>query len=181
MNYANIKLCDIANGPGVRTSLFVSGCTHRCKGCFNEIAWPFDYGEAFTEEVEDRLIESVRPEWIDGITLLGGEPLEPLNQGALVDFLLRFRHELPGKTVWCFTGWTLEQLLSRQDPVTEQLLSLVDVLVDGPFVEEQKDITLRFRGSANQRILDMKSTLTEGKPVLWQDQPVYAAHAFDPT
>ena len=181
MNYANIKLCDIANGPGVRTSLFVSGCTHRCKGCFNEIAWPFDYGEAFTEEVEDRLIESVRPEWIDGITLLGGEPLEPLNQGALVDFLLRFRHELPGKTVWCFTGWTLEQLLSRQDPVTEQLLSLEDVLGDGPFVEEQKDITLRFRGSANQRILDMKSTLTEGKPVLWQDQPVYAAHAFDPT
>ena len=163
MNYASIRTCDIANGEGVRVSLFVSGCTHGCKGCFNEEAQSFDYGEPFTGEVEDRVIAALKPDFIAGLTLLGGEPMEPENQRALVPFLRRIfaqGENALGTTRWVYTGCTLEEL---KDPssrwhteVTDEILSMTDVLVDGPFVEELKDISLQFRGSSNQRILRLK-------------------------
>ena len=160
MNYASIRTCDIANGEGVRVSLFVSGCTHRCKGCFNPDQWDFAYGEPFTREVEDRILSALEPSFIAGLSLLGGEPMEPSNQRALVPFLRRFRERFgETKTLWVYTGCVLEELRpdaadSRwRTEVTDEFLSMVDVLVDGPFVEEQKDISLPFRGSSNQRIL----------------------------
>jgi len=161
MNYASIRTCDIANGPGVRVSLFVSGCTHRCKGCFNESIWDFAAGEPFTDEVERRIIEASAPRQISGLTVLGGEPFEPVNQAGLVPFLRRWRMANPAKDVWCYTGCVLEKdLLSPsrwRTPFTDDMLSLIDVLVDGPFVESLKDISLRFRGSSNQRILDIRN------------------------
>lgn len=173
MYYAEIKYCDIANGPGVRTSLFVSGCTHHCPGCFNEIAWDFRYGEPFTEETEDKIIESMRPAWIAGLTLLGGEPLEHVNQQGLLPLLRRMRTELPGKTIWCFTGYTFETdvlgRMCKEWPETEELLSLIDILVDGKFIEEQKNISLQFRGSENQRVIDVPASLAAGKVVIWKD------------
>ena len=183
MHYANIKTCDIANGPGVRTSLFVSGCTHRCPGCFNEIAWDFTCGEPFTPQTEDSIIESVQPAYITGLTLLGGEPMEPENQHGLLLFLRRFRSLCPGKTVWCYSGYTWEQLTGRSPArcrceITGDLLSLVDVVVDGPFIQAQHDITLRFRGSANQRIIDVRRSLAAGEVVLWSDDPLYASHSL---
>ena len=161
MNYASIRTCDIANGEGVRVSLFVSGCTHHCKGCFNEEAWDFGYGRPFTHETEDELLEALAPSYLAGLTLLGGEPMEPENQLVLVPFLRRFR-DLFGatKTLWVYTGCKYEiDLLHHPTPsrwrtaVTDEFLSLIDVLVDGPFIEELKDISLQFRGSSNQRIL----------------------------
>ena len=163
MNYANIKYNDIADGEGIRTSLFVSGCTHHCKGCFNEEAWDFNYGKPFTKEVEDRILESLKPSYIAGLTLLGGEPFEPANQRVLVPFLKRVREQLPDKNIWCYSGYTLEELQGESRAhceCTEEMLSLLDVLVDGEFVEEKKDISLAFRGSANQRILRMKERQT---------------------
>ena len=163
MNYASIRTCDIANGEGVRVSLFVSGCTHRCKGCFNPDQWDFAYGEPFTREVENRLLSALEPSFIAGLSLLGGEPMEPSNQRALVPFLRRFRERFgETKTLWVYTGCVLEELRpdaadSRwRTEVTDEFLSMVDVLVDGPFVEEQKDISLPFRGSSNQRILRLR-------------------------
>ena len=180
MNYANIKYFDIANGEGVRTSLFVSGCTHHCPECFNEVAWDFCAGEPFTREVEDKIVESLRPGYIDGLTLLGGEPMEPANQRGLVEFVERVRRELPAKTIWCFTGDLYEDLLREGSPrrteVTDRLLSCVDVLVDGPYVAALHDITLRFRGSSNQRLIDLPATRAAGEVVLWDDGPVYAIH-----
>lgn len=182
MNYANIKTCDIANGPGVRTSLFVSGCTHHCPDCFNAVAWDFGYGEPFTDEVERRIIDSVRPAYITGLTLLGGEPMEPANQRGLLPFLRCFRAALPGKTVWCYSGYTWAQL-TGQEPCrcrcgdTDALLSLLDVLVDGPYMKELHDLTLRFRGSSNQRLIDVPRSLQAGSVVLWQDVPIYAEHS----
>ena len=166
MNYASIRTCDIANGEGVRVSLFVSGCTHHCKGCFNEEAQAFDYGKVFDTAVEDEIVAALEPEFISGLTLLGGEPMEPATQRALVPFLRRVRAKFGGtKTVWLYTGCVYEEL---KDPssrwrieVTDEFLSMVDVLVDGPFVEDLKDISLRFRGSSNQRILHLKN----GAPV----------------
>ena len=167
MNYASIRTCDIANGEGVRVSLFVSGCTHRCRGCFNEVAQDFAYGEPFTREVEDGLIASMRPSYVAGLTVLGGEPLEPANQAALLPFLRRVRETFgEAKTVWLYTGCvltddrTLQPSRFNVPDVTPELLSLVDVLVDGPFVEELKDISLRFRGSSNQRILNLRESRT---------------------
>ncbi|HAK17263.1 MAG: anaerobic ribonucleoside-triphosphate reductase activating protein [Lachnospiraceae bacterium] len=162
MNYAQIKYCDIANGTGVRTSLFVSGCTHHCKGCFNEIAWDFGYGEPFTDEVQQKIIDSLAPEYIAGLSLLGGEPMEPVNQRALVPFLRKVRAAYPDKTLWCYTGYTYEtDLLDPEGrahcEVTDEFLSYIDMLVDGKFVEELKDITLLFRGSSNQRLLHLSS------------------------
>ena len=158
MNYSGIIGSDIANGEGVRVSLFVSGCTHCCKGCFNPETWSFAAGEPFTEHTQDFLVEELSKPWIQGLSLLGGEPMEPENQLALVPFLRRVRAELPGKDVWCYTGCVLEKdLLSPsrwRTPFTDEMLSMIDVLVDGPFVESLKDISLRFRGSSNQRILD---------------------------
>ena len=168
MNYATIKNCDIANGPGVRVSLFVSGCTHRCKGCFNEVAWDFDYGEPFTQNTIDRIIEMLRPSYIRGLTLLGGEPFEPQNQEAVVTLLRQIKRELPEKSIWAFSGYLFDKdILSGRLGNTDEYLSYLDVLVDGAFVEELKDITLRFRGSSNQRIIDMKKTREEGAVVIW--------------
>lgn len=173
MNYAVIKDCDIANGPGVRISLFVSGCTHRCPGCFNEIAWDFNYGTPFTEETENKILSMLAPRYIKGLSLLGGEPFEPQNQPALVRLLRRVKSEYPEKTVWAYTGFLFDRdLLSGalgSGSVTDEFLSYVDVLVDGPFVQAKKDLTLRFRGSSNQRIIDVKKSLASGQVVLWQD------------
>lgn len=170
MNYGAIKKCDIANGVGVRTVLFVSGCTHHCKGCFQPETWNFDYGERYTKETEDEIIESLRPDYVDGITLLGGEPFEPENQRELVKLLRRIKKELPQKTVWSFSGFTYEELTGDSRAVceaTKEMLSMLDVLVDGEFVEAKRNISLRFRGSENQRLIDMNKTRKEGKIVLW--------------
>lgn len=188
MNYASIKKTDIANGVGVRVSLFVSGCTHHCKECFNPETWNFEYGEPFTKEVEDELLEALEPAHIKGLTLLGGEPMEPVNQRGLMPFLRRVKERFPDKTIWCYTGYTLERDLWGEGPsgkssegkdpkgqapegqarceVTEEFLGLLDVLVDGEFILGQKDIRLKFRGSSNQRILDMKKSMEERQAVL---------------
>lgn len=171
MHYGQIKNCDIANGEGVRVTLFVSGCTNRCKGCFQPETWDFSYGNPFTEETEDQILEMLKPAYINGLTLLGGEPFEPENQRALLPFLRRVKQAFPEKTVWAFSGFTLEQLLSQAPhprcEATDELLSMIDVLVDGKFILEQKNISLRFRGSENQRLLDLKASLESGVPVLW--------------
>lgn len=170
MNYGAIKKCDIANGVGVRTVLFVSGCTHHCKGCFQPETWNFDYGEKYTKKTEDEIIESLKPDYVDGITLLGGEPFEPENQRELVKLLRRIKKELPQKTVWSFSGYTYEELTGDSRAVcevTKEILSMLDVLVDGEFVEAKRNISLRFRGSENQRLIDMNKTRKEGKIVLW--------------
>ena len=170
MNYATIKNCDIANGPGVRVSLFVSGCTHRCPGCFNEVAWDFDYGQPFTEEVMDSIVDMLRPSYIRGLTLLGGEPFEPQNQRAVVELLRRVKQELPGKSIWAFSGYLFDKdILSGRLGDCSEYLSYLDVLVDGPFVEAKKNLSLRFRGSENQRLIDVPASLTAGEIVLWQD------------
>ena len=173
MNYADIKHCDVANGPGVRVSLFVSGCTHHCKECFNPETWDFAYGKPFTEETVKQILDYLAPEYIKGLTLLGGEPFEPENQRALLPFLHRVRAQYPQKTIWCFSGFTLEELTTPGSyahcEATEEMLSLLDVLVDGRFILAQKDISLRFRGSKNQRLIDLNRTRAEGRVVLWED------------
>ena len=170
MNYCNIKNCDIADGPGVRVTLFVSGCTNHCKGCFQPETWDFDYGEPFTRETEDKLIAMLEPHYIAGLTLLGGDPFEPSNQRALLPFVKRVRETCPDKTIWAYSGFTYEELKTDGShprcEVTNELLGLIDVLVDGRFVEEKKDLRLRFRGSSNQRIIDVKKTLASGEVVL---------------
>ena len=173
MNYATIKNCDIANGPGVRVSLFVSGCTHRCKGCFNEVAWDFNYGQPFTQDTIDDILKMLSPDYVKGITLLGGEPFEPENQPAILDLLRQIKKQYPEKTVWAFSGYLFDKdILSGRLglwEITKEYLSYVDVLVDGPFVESKKDLNLRFRGSSNQRIIDVPASLTKGEVVLWED------------
>ena len=170
MNYATIKNCDIANGPGVRVSLFVSGCTHRCKGCFNEVAWDFDYGEPFTEAVMDSIVDMLRPSYIRGLTLLGGEPFEPRNQAGVVELLRKIKRELPDKSIWAFSGYLFDKdILSGRLGDCSEYLSYLDVLVDGPFVEAKKNLSLRFRGSENQRLIDVPASLAAGEIVLWQD------------
>ena len=173
MNYATIKNCDIANGPGVRVSLFVSGCTHRCPGCFNEVAWNFEYGEPFTEQTIEMILDMLKPDYIKGLTLLGGEPFEPQNQPDIVKLLRRVRQAYPQKSIWAFSGYLFERdiLAGRLGPmeITKEYLSYLDVLVDGPFIQEQKDLSLRFRGSRNQRLIDVPESLRRGETVLWQD------------
>ena len=173
MNYATIKNCDIANGPGVRVSLFVSGCTHRCPGCFNEVAWDFHYGQPFTEETIRTIVDMLRPFYIRGLTLLGGEPFEPQNQGPIVELLRAVKAELPEKSIWAFSGYLFDKdiLAGRLGPkeITEEYVSYLDVIVDGRFVESKKNLSLRFRGSENQRLIDVKASLKEGNVVLWQD------------
>lgn len=169
MNYATIKKNDIANGPGVRVSLFVSGCRHRCPGCFNREAWDFDYGAPFTADVEDDVIASAKPSFVTGLTLLGGEPFEPENQGPLLEFVKRFRRSCPGKSVWCYTGFLFEDILSGkvgESDVARALLSEIDTLVDGRFDQKLKDLSLIFRGSSNQRIIDVKRSLERGEVVI---------------
>ena len=173
MNYATIKWYDIANGEGVRISLFVSGCTHRCKNCFNEVAWDFSYGTPFDGEIEEKILKELDNDYIAGLSLLGGEPLEPQNQEALYPFIKKVKELYPNKTIWCYTGCVFNEkkkLLTEKEkntPFTKELLSLIDVLVDGPFIEELKDIRLKFRGSSNQRVIDMPKTLAGGKIVLY--------------
>lgn len=166
MNYAGIKYCDIANGTGCRTVLFVSGCRNACKGCFQPQTWDFGYGEPFDEKVQEEVLKSLEPDYITGITVLGGEPFEPENQKELVPFMRKVVARYPNKNVWAFTGYIYDKdlvaggRLHTED--TDELLSMIDVLVDGPFQEEKKDITLKFRGSSNQRILDLKETIRTG-------------------
>ena len=173
MNYATIKPVDIANGPGVRVSLFVSGCTHRCKGCFNEEAWDFQFGKPFTEDVQKQLLSSRDHDYIEGLTLLGGEPMEPSNQESLLPFIKAVREHLPGKTIWCFTGYDFEKdilgKMMKTSAVTRELIPLFDVMVDGKFVAEKKNLSLKFRGSENQRVLNVKKSLEEGRGV-WMEE-----------
>jgi len=173
LNYAEIKNCDIANGPGVRVSLFVSGCTHHCKGCFNQVAWDFDYGQPFTQQTVEKILDMLKPDYIRGLTLLGGGPFEPQNQGPIVALLRQIKEKMPEKSIWAFSGYLLDRdILSGRLgdwDTTREYLSYLDVLVDGPFVEEKKNLTLRFRGSENQRVIDVPASLAQGRIVLWQD------------
>lgn len=173
MNYCNIKKFDIANGEGIRTTLFVSGCRNRCKNCFQPETWSFDYGEPFTEETEREIFETFETPSVKGLTLLGGEPMEPENQRALLPFLKRFKERFPTRNLWLFTGNLYEELTGQMGEhpkcieVTSEILALVDILVDGRFLEEEKRLGLRFRGSANQRIIDMNKTREAGEIVIW--------------
>lgn len=170
MNYATIKNCDIANGPGVRVSLFVSGCTHRCPGCFNEVAWDFGFGEPFTQETIDYILQLLKPDYIQGLTLLGGEPFAPQNQEAVVGLLRQVKKAYPNKSIWAFSGYLFEKdILSGRIGDTAEYLSYLDVLVDGPFIQAKKNLSLRFRGSENQRLIDVPASLRSGETVLWQD------------
>ena len=171
MNYCEIKYFDIANGPGVRTSLFVSGCTHHCKGCFNEMAWDFNSGKEYTTDVEGEIISSLSPSFIAGLTILGGEPMEVRNQRGVAGLVKRIKADLPEKSIWLFSGYTLEELLDVSNSRchgehTMDILNIIDVIVDGKFVLELKDLSLKFRGSSNQRIIDMKRSLAENRVVL---------------
>ena len=173
MNYATIKNCDIANGPGVRVSLFVSGCTHHCKGCFQPETWDFNYGKLFTEDIEKLIFSMLKPDYIAGLTVLGGEPMEYQNMVALFPFIYWVKHKYPKKTIWLYSGWTYEELMARNNGYigwqTKTLLKYMDILVDGPFVKEKKNIALRFRGSENQRIIDLRQTEKQGKIILWNE------------
>lgn len=171
MNYATIKYYDIANGPGVRTSVFVSGCRHRCPGCFNAVAWDFAYGQPFDKATRNQVFASCQPDYIAGLSLLGGEPFEPENQPQMLSLCQAVRAQFPEKTIWCYSGYTLETdmltgKLGSKD-VTMELLSQLDVLVDGEFHEAEKNPSLRFRGSKNQRVIDVQETLKRGETVLW--------------
>ena len=184
MKYAAIKSCDIANGPGVRVSLFVSGCRHHCKDCFNPETWDFAYGQPFDEAVMEHILALMAPDYIRGITYLGGEPFEPENQRELLPFVRNFKALYPAKTVWCYSGYTWEQLTGKEPSparceVTDELLALLDVLVDGRFVQAEHDISLRFRGSRNQRLLDVPKSLAAGQPVWWEDEKVFATHSME--
>ena len=168
MHYATIKKFDIANGEGVRVSIFVSGCSHKCPGCFNDIAWPFEYGEEFTKETEDEIIEACRNSYIRGLSLLGGEPFEKSNQVGLISLIRRFKQEFPNKDIWCYSGYLLDKDIlnpesSIQTEVTRELIESIDVLVDGKFVLALKDISLKFKGSSNQRVIDVKESLNQNK------------------
>ncbi len=171
MNIAEIKTTDIANGEGVRVSLFVSGCTRHCKNCFNKIAWDFDYGTPFDDAFQQKVLDALAPGYISGLSLLGGDPFEPANQRGLLPFVKTVKARFPQKNIWCYTGYTYENGGIRepqaQCEVTRELLSEIDVLVDGPFIEALKDIRLKFRGSSNQRVIDMKRTLETGNIVLY--------------
>lgn len=172
MHYGNIKNCDIANGEGIRVTLFVSGCTHHCKNCFNPETWNFNYGNEFTNEVEEQIIKMLEPDFVNGLTLLGGEPMEPANQKALLPFLKKVREKFgDSKNIWCYSGYVYDRDLLNPSrarcEVTDELLTNIDVLVDGPFVEALKNISLKFRGSSNQRVIDLKKSLKENKVVLY--------------
>jgi anaerobic ribonucleoside-triphosphate reductase activating protein len=174
MYYGNIKNCDIADGLGVRVSLFVSGCRNCCKGCFNEMTWDFKFGKEFTKETEEYILKLLEPAYIDGFTLLGGEPFEEENQEPLAELLKKIKETYPNKDIWCYTGYILEKDLLPEDgrkhtKHTKEMLDCIDVLVDGPFIQEQKNLMLKFRGSKNQRVIDLKSTLKEGKIIIFID------------
>lgn len=172
MNYASIKNVDIANGPGVRVSLFVSGCPHRCDGCFNPEAWDFTYGSEFTEKICDEVLALLRPDYVCGISLLGGEPLAPENQADVALLLRRIKMDYPDKSVWVYTGYLFEDLIAGEignANVVDEIMGYVDVLVDGPFIKSQKDLTIAFRGSSNQRLIDVKKSMQNNDTVLLVD------------
>lgn len=179
MHCGNVKYCDIANGTGVRTSVFVSGCTHCCAGCFQPETWDFSYGSPFDEAMEEEILESLAPAYIDGLTVLGGEPMEPANQPAVLGLLQKVRERFPQKSIWLFTGDVYEDLLKPENPrrtlATEGIFDCVDVLVDGPFIQERAQAGLRFRGSSNQRLIDMNRTRATGVVTEWQDDRAFAA------
>ena len=174
MYFSEIKECDIANGPGVRVTIFVSGCTHHCKGCFNEMTWDFRYGREFTKEDMENIIELLKPSYIAGLTLLGGEPMEYRNQQGLLPLLRRVKESYPDKTVWCYTGYLYDRDIIKDFcgkwEETRELLSCLDVIVDGEFVEERKNLSLRFKGSSNQRIIDVRKSQEKGAVVLWEEE-----------
>lgn len=176
MNWAEIKKNDIANGEGVRTSLFVSGCRHHCKNCFNKITWDFGYGKPYSQETQQEILDSIDHYWINGLSLLGGEPFEPENQQEIIGLLKEFHQRFPEKNVWCYSGFTIEEITGKSSPKSRsftehsiEMLKLIDILVDGPFIEEKKNIMLKFRGSENQRVIDIKKTVENGEIVLYLD------------
>lgn len=174
MNYGKIFYCDVANGTGCRTALFVSGCTHHCRECFNPETWDFNFGKPFTTDTENDIIDSLKPEYIEGLSILGGEPMEPANQAVLRPFLERVKREVPHASVWIYSGYTFEELTDTDNKRchsenTAAILRLTDILVDGRFVVEKKDLTLAFRGSSNQRIIDVQRTLGADRVVLWSE------------
>ena len=173
MNYGAIKKTDIANGPGVRVSLFVSGCTHHCEGCFNPETWNFNYGESFTSDVINEILIALQPSHIRGFTLLGGEPFEPENQVAVLPLLKEIKSRFPNKDIWCYSGYDFEKdllgTMATEHPSTKEMLSYIDVLVDGEFVQAKKDLSLKFRGSSNQRIIQVQQSIKENKVILWDD------------
>lgn len=177
MNYADIKNYDVANGPGIRVSLFVSGCTHHCPGCFNPETWDFTYGNLFTEHTASQIIEYLKPDYIRGLTVLGGEPFEHPNQATLAPFLKKVKAAYPDKSIWVFTGYTFEtdilNDMAEKWPETAEILSCIDVLVDGEFIQEQKNINLRFRGSENQRIILVQESIEAERIVLWDDSRLF--------
>lgn len=172
MYYGEIKKCDIANGEGVRVSLFVSGCSHHCPGCFNQATWDFEYGKEYTKETEETIINALSPDYINGLTLLGGEPFEPQNQKVLVELLRRVKQTYPQKNIWCYSGYLFDRELLSESRArckyTDEMLSMLDVLVDGRFIESLKDIRLVFRGSSNQRLINVKASLESGRVILWE-------------
>ena len=172
MYYGNIKKYDIADGEGVRVTLFVSGCTNKCKGCFQPETWDFCYGQPYTEETEKEVLDALNNDYIQGLTLLGGEPFEPDNQRVLVGLLRKVKETYPDKDIWSYTGFVYDKDLvpggRRYTEVTDEMLSMIDVLVDGPFVEEKKNISLSYRGSENQRVINLKKTLQDGKVILYE-------------
>ena len=173
MNYADIKIADVANGTGVRVSLFVSGCNHHCKNCFNREAWDFEYGNNFTDKEESEIIEDLKPEYITGLSLLGGEPFEKVNQEGLAPLVKKVKQTYPDKKIWCYTGFTFDKQILGQmigeehRETTKEMLDNIDYIVDGRFVDELRDPKLRFRGSSNQRIIDVKKSLAQNEVVLW--------------
>lgn len=173
MNYADIKQYDVANGLGIRVSLFVSGCTHHCKNCFNKETWDFHFGNPFTEAEIEKILEYLKPSYVSGLSLLGGEPFEPENQEGLLPLVKKVKEAYPDKNIWCYTGYLFDEDICAkmldQVPETRELLSYIDVLIDGPFVEERKNLKIRFRGSDNQRIIDVKKTMEAGEIVLWEE------------
>ena len=170
MNYGEIKYCDVANGPGVRTSLFVSGCTHHCKGCFNPKTWDFEYGKPFTEKEEEEILESLKPDYIHGFTLLGGEPFEYVNQQGVLPLLKKIKQQFPDKNIWAFSGYLFDKEIvgdmCKKWPETMEMLECIDVLVDGRFEIEKKNLMLKFKGSENQRTIDVRKSLDMGRVVL---------------
>ena len=172
MFYSDIKTCDIANGPGVRVTIFVSGCTHHCKGCFNEVTWNFQYGREFTEDTIEEILQALEPDYITGLTLLGGEPLEYVNQKGLLPLVRAVKEQYPQKDIWCYSGYLFDEQIVKDFcnrwEETRELLGYLDVLVDGKFIEEQKNISLQFKGSENQRIIRVQESLKSGQIVLWQ-------------
>lgn len=177
MNYAAIKNCDIANGPGVRVSLFVSGCTHHCPGCFQPETWDFNYGEKFTKQTQEKILELLKPEYISGLTILGGEPMEPGNILDICDLISQVKRFYPKKTIWLYSGYTYEQLSTPTSSVTANIIQYnimrrLDVLVDGPFIEAKKDLRLKFCGSSNQRLIDLRKTEAAGKIIFWKGEDI---------